>query len=186
MVAGFKKNTKDPLAGAIIRDRKKAPPNNYASKFRIEHIDKVREIMKGGATRHQIINELGITKNTLYTWMHRYPDFARAIRAGDDICDNLVELSLYEKAVGYTWSETVRNKVFNEQGEEVEEVTEIEKQLPPDNSAMIFWLKNRRSHKWKDRHEVTVTQNVNIVTSSELQQLVAQTIDAEYKDVTPP
>ena len=95
------------------------------------------------------------------------------------------ELSLFQKAVGYRWVEEVKTKTFNEVGEEVEEVTQITKQLPPDTTSIAFWLKNRRSHRWKDKHEVTINQNINIVNSNDLHQLVHQTIveDAEYKVV---
>jgi hypothetical protein len=109
-----------------------------------------------------------------------------AFKLGGPIADNRVAVSLYEKAVGYKWEEEIKTTEFNEVGEEVEKITTIQKQIPPDNSAMFFYLKNRRPREWKDKVEITVNQNLNIVSDAELYQLVAdsQAIEGEYREVT--
>ena len=64
------------------------------------------------------------------------------------------------------------------------EKTLLEKALNGDVTSMIFWLKNRRSQQWRDRHEIKqelsgeVTNNINI---KELKQdLLAEVIKAKH------
>ena len=44
-------------------------------------------------------------------------------------------------------------------GVEREHTVIITREVPPDTTAQIFWLKNRRPDLWRDRHE----NDVNIV-----------------------
>lgn len=187
---------KDLLAGAVTigtMETKKISPKTDTNgqvpvvlelKYKQSYVRLVQRLTAGGYTKQEIAQDLGIGQSTLWMWCSKYPDFARAFKVGLDIADDRVEHSLYEKAVGYKWTEETRSKSMNEVGEEVEMMTQITKQLPPDNSAIFFWLKNRRGHRWKDKHEVTVNHNVNLVTNSELNQLVYENIkDGEYKEI---
>ena len=36
------------------------------------------------------------------------------------------------------------------------------KEIPPDVTAAIFWLKNRRPEKWRDRHEFGFEGNIPV------------------------
>ena len=144
-----------------------------------------RKMMMNGATTTEVASALQVSVPTLYKWMHKYDEFAAAFKLGGPIVDNRVEVSLYEKAVGYKWEEEVISKEYDENGEEVEKVTKVQKQIPPDNSAMFFFLKNRRPNKWKDKVEITINQNLNLVSDAELYQLVAdnRVIDGEFTEV---
>lgn len=44
-------------------------------------------------------------------------------------------------------------------------VTEVERYYPPDTTAQIFWLKNRKPRQWRDKREqdIDVTEAVKIV-----------------------
>jgi 5-methylcytosine-specific restriction endonuclease McrA len=39
---------------------------------------------------------------------------------------------------------------------------EVTKQVAPDTTAAIFWLKNRKPHDWRDKKETEVTGNLNV------------------------
>lgn len=39
---------------------------------------------------------------------------------------------------------------------------EVDKQISPDTTAQIFWLKNRKPHDWRDKKETEVTGNLNV------------------------
>jgi len=184
---------KDPLAGVVTVDKRIAIGQtvrrnylgNTATSYRPEYVNIAKKIMRTGATTLELAKDLGVAQSTLFDWCRVHEDFALALRAGNDLADNRMELSLFEKGIGYKWTEKVKSKKLDENGCEVEEITEIDKQLPPDNSAMFFWLKNRRGHRWKDRHEVTVNHQMNIVTTNQLENLIAtHTSDGEYIDVT--
>lgn len=53
--------------------------------------------------------------------------------------------------------------------EEYVEVTEIEEEIPPDTTAMIFWLKNRKPNEWRDKRDIEhsgeITNNVNALNN---------------------
>ena len=58
---------------------------------------------------------------------------------------NGVERSLYSRAVGYSFNS---EKICNKDGE-VTRVPIVE-HVPPDVTAQIFWLKNRKPTEWRD------------------------------------
>ena len=58
-----------------------------------------------------------------------------------------VENALLKRALGYDYEEV---KTETENGV-VTKVTTITKQVVPDVTAQIFWLKNRRPDKWRDK-----------------------------------
>ena len=61
---------------------------------------------------------------------------------------------MYARATGYSYKEIRTTK----QGGKTK--TEIwERYSPPDVTAMIFWLKNRKPYEWRDRREHDVTEN---------------------------
>ena len=74
------------------------------------------------------------------------------LRSGKEVSDERVERSLFARANGYEHDE-VDIRVVS--GEIVQ--TPIRKYYPPDTTAAIFWLKNRRPDLWRDKVEQTIT-----------------------------
>lgn len=111
---------------------------------------------RNGLTEVEIAKELGISKATLNNWKKKYPEFLDSIKKGRLEPDDIVEASLFQKATGYSCKDT---KIFCNDGEIIER--EYEKFYPPDTTACIFWLKNRRPEKWRDRHQQEVTGTIH-------------------------
>lgn len=42
------------------------------------------------------------------------------------------------------------------------EIFQNEREVPPDTTAIIFWLKNRKPEAWRDRQDLNVDNQVNI------------------------
>jgi hypothetical protein len=61
--------------------------------------------------------------------------------------------SLYHRAIGYSYDAV---KIFMHDGKPVE--VPYREHVPPDVAACIFWLKNRRPHLWRDKHDMTVAK----------------------------
>lgn len=77
-----------------------------------------------GLSIEQIAKDLcHVSRSTLHEWMKRFPDISDALKKGGEVPDYAVQNALFEKA------------------------------LNGDVTAMIFWLKNRKPDKWRDRHE---------------------------------
>lgn len=104
---------------------------------------------RDGLTDEQIAHNMGVSRKTLAEWKKKYGDIGDTLKKGKERVDYEVENALLKKALGYT----VKEQKLTKDGE----LIEIEREIPPDTTAQIFWLKNRRPDKWRDKVE-----NVNI------------------------
>ena len=115
----------------------------------------IHELSAAGKNDAQIADILGINVRTLYRYKLQNDKFCHAIKEGKSIIDDLVEQSLLSRALGHTTTET---KVFlDKNGQIISE--EFRKYYPPDPASMIFFLKNRRPEKWRDKIEQEVTMS---------------------------
>ena len=78
---------------------------------------------KEGLTDEQISRNLGISKVTFYKYKASCSELNELLKRSKEVVDYEVENALYKSAIG------------------------------GNVSAMIFWLKNRRPDKWKDKKE---------------------------------
>lgn len=113
---------------------------------------------RSGLTDEQIARNMKISRSTLNDWKQRYPDISDTLKKGKDAVDYEVESNLLKRARGYKYTEEVKQRQFNRSSGQFEMVTvkTIEKTVPPDVTALIFWLKNRRPDLWRDKQEVQV------------------------------
>lgn len=110
-----------------------------------------------GATDAQISKQVGIPLSTLSSWKKQHPSFLEALKASKDVADDMVEIALFQRACGYK-HKAVKH-FFDSKWGEIHTVKYIE-HYPPDTTACIFWLKNRRRDDWRDVHrqEVAVAE----------------------------
>lgn len=64
--------------------------------------------------------------------MNQKPQFLQSLKEAKQAADDLVEASLFHKAIGWNG-------------------------MPSDTTAAIFWLKNRRPAEWREKQEVEHT-----------------------------
>jgi transposase len=136
--------------------RKPGRPTKYDPKKTPELAEKYAA---KGYTKAEIAKTLKISISTLKDWQNQYPAFLAALKRADEIIDDSVEQKLYSRAQGYEYEEIVSEL---RDGEMVE-TKRIRKQLAPDTTAQIFWLKNRRRNQWRDRHDVGITGEVTVL-----------------------
>jgi len=89
-----------------------------------EMIKQAEALAAQGLTMEQIASVLGMGCSTLYEKQNDIPELSEAIKRGR------------HKGVA-----TIANALFN-------------KAKSGDNTAMIFYLKNRAPDEWRDRHEL--------------------------------
>ena len=120
-----------------------------------------------GRTDDQIAEFLEINRDTLYDWKRKYPEFSDALKSGKEEPDDLVEKSLFARATGYTFDseKIVVLSLGQGLGSETERVP-IKEHCPPDVTAQIFWLKNRRPDRWRDKQEVEHTGGISVTLES--------------------
>jgi len=140
--------------------------------------DIILNLYRAGKTDEDIAGYVGVTARTVMAWRQNKPEFLQAVRESKVSANAMVEKSLFQKAMGYTIKET---KVFFDakSGEVVEHI--VDKHIPPDNTAMIWWLKNRAPDLWRDKIEIEANVNVNTITD----WLHAPEDDDDILDVTP-
>jgi hypothetical protein len=61
--------------------------------------------------------------------------------------------------------------VFQFQGQIVR--TETREHVPPDTTAMIFWLKNRRPEQWRDKTEHVIRHEATQMSDDDLARIAA-------------
>lgn len=108
---------------------------------------------RDGLTDEQIAKNMGIRRETLYAWSKKYPNISNTLKRGKEVVDRQVENSLLKRALGYEYTETSEKY---EHGKLTEKKT-TKKQVAPDVTAQIFWLKNRVPDRWKDKQDVQVS-----------------------------
>jgi len=116
---------------------------------------------RDGLTDKEIADKMGITKSTFYVWKKEFSDFSDSLKKGKEVIDYEVEKALIKAACGYMSTEIIRER--DPKNGEMVVVKEVTRFVPPNVTALIFWLKNRRPDKWRDK-----VDNVNIEQDSEL------------------
>jgi len=118
-----------------------------------------------GLSDMKIAEHLDVSLTKLKEWRKEHAELEAAIKAGRDVADGAVAEAMYKLAIGHTiYQDDI--KVID--GEVV--VTRLEKQVSPNATACIFWLKNRHSKLWRDtyRKELTGADGTPFVDLGEL------------------
>ena len=91
---------------------------------------------RDGLTDEQIAKNCGCNAGTLYEWKKKYPEISEALKKGKEVVDYEVENALLQSA------------------------------RDGNTTAQIFWLKNRRPDKWRDKQlEVNSTGDQEALSS---------------------
>jgi hypothetical protein len=120
------------------------------SSFRPEFIEQGKKLAELGATDREIAEFIGVDERTIYRWQHEFPEFCQALKLGKEESDSRVEKSLYRRAVGYSFDAV---KIYADPKSGAEVAVPFVEHVPPDVTACIFWLKNRRRTEWRDKVE---------------------------------
>nr|DAJ35220.1 MAG TPA: terminase small subunit [Caudoviricetes sp.] len=113
---------------------------------------------RDGLTDEQIYINLGISKQSFYKYKEKYVDFFDSLKKGKEVADIEVENALFKRAIGYKYKEVIK-EVKEIDGKKTTYVKEVIKEMPGDVGAQIFWLKNRKSSKWKDKQDIDIEDN---------------------------
>jgi hypothetical protein len=133
------------------------------SKFKQEFVEQARKLALLGATDREIADFFGVCEKTLNTWKLDNEAFLQSLKSGKEAADERVERSLFHRAIGYSHDAV---KIFNNQGAIVTEA--YTEHYPPDTTAALFWLKNRRPAQWRDKQEIEQTLNATIRRAEEM------------------
>ncbi|MDK7910804.1 helix-turn-helix domain-containing protein [Enterococcus faecalis] len=123
-----------------------------------EGLIKIGGWAKDGLTDEQIAQNIGISRSTLNEWKKRFPDIKDTIKRGKEVVDRQVENALFKSAIGYEYTEIT--KELTDSGMKV--TKRVTKQVAPNPTSAIFWLKNRKPDEWRDKKETQVSGEMSV------------------------
>lgn len=139
---------------------------------------------RDGLIDEDIAKKLGVAYSTFRKYRDGHEALSAALKRGKEVADVEVENALFKRAIGYRYDEVTKEagKVLDEESGEwktvMVETKRVTKEVQPDVTAQIFWLKNRRSDKWRDKQEVGHSGSVEVnnplqgLTTEELRKLI--------------
>lgn len=131
-----------------------------------EGLLKIEGWARDGLVDEQIAQNIGIAASTLYEWKKQYPEISEALKKGKEVVDRQVENALLKRALGYQYEETKTEKT-----NEGKKVTVTVKEVVPDTTAQIFWLKNRKPEQWRDKQQI---EHSGGIRSEKLSDIISQ------------
>lgn len=130
---------------------------------------------RDGLTDKDISKNMRIGVSTLKEWKGRFPEIQDALKQGKDAADRVVENALYKSACGYTMKirKPVKVKLVDYDpatGKKIREAetwqaVEEEIHVPAQVTAQIFWLKNRKPDKWREKNDLTLLPSNGVLES---------------------
>lgn len=112
-----------------------------------ENLEKVANWAANGCTNDEIARNMGVGRTTFYSWLKAHPDVSDAVKRGRALAREAVENALFKRAVGYVTVEVT--EAVDGDGRTVRRT--VTRELPPDTTAIIFYLKNRMPERYSDR-----------------------------------
>ena len=133
----------------------------YPAVYTPRRAEAARKLVELGANDFEISQVLGVSPTTIIHWRAKHPEFAEALRFRDEngtFADDRVKRSLMHKATGYSYHS---EKIFYDREAGVVRVPVVE-HVPPSDTAMIFYLKNRDPERWSDRREASTPERPRV------------------------
>jgi len=127
------------------------------TKYKEEYNEQAEKLCKLGATDQELADFFEVDVSTINNWKIDFPQFFESIKKGKILADSNVAERLYQRALGFE-HDSEEIKVTDGQVVRVP----IRKIYPPDPTAAIFWLKNRRPKEWRDKQEIEQSGGLTI------------------------
>jgi len=149
-------NMKNILNENEVNIKRRKPGGGRKSKYN-EGMNKiVKSLTAKGCTDKQLAIFFGVDERTITNWKKQFPLFFLSLKTGKKMIDAEVEASLFQRAIGYSLPDV---HISSYEGEIT--ITPIVKHFPPDTTAQIFWLKNRKPKQWRDKQDINLSGEVN-------------------------
>lgn len=138
-----------------IEEVYKLPKNNYWDTRIKPRLDEVRKWCAEGFTETQIALKLGMSPGVFSKYKLAIPVLKDLVGRGRTEATHNVENSLYKLCMGYRYTRT--KTVDGPQGTKDETIEEV---VPPNVTAIQYFLNNRASDRWRSSAQAGNTTNV--------------------------
>lgn len=127
----------------------------YEAWIKPEGIILIKGWKMDGLTNEQVAHNIGITRETLNQWRHRFPDIDDALKMYAEVADRIVENALFEKAKsGHL-------------------------------GAICFFLKNRKPDVWRETKDTTLETEIKKLQADKLKEEIEKLKKANSDIETP-
>lgn len=167
------------------------------AKYSKKIVDAICSLIKADSyTIAEICKNVGISKDTYYSWLKAKPDFSDAIKRAESefTQDILVECkrSLRKLITGYTAQERHTIMVDSKEIDEktgkpkpkIKEQKVVDKHFQPNLGAIIHFQTNQDPDNWKNKHstEITGKDGKDLIPARNLTKKEAQELLKELDD----
>lgn len=141
------------------------------------HVPWAVSLARRGCSSAEIAHAFGVSERTLYRWQNAHEEFCHALKESKSRADEVVVTSLYDRACGRSKKIVKKRRDVIDPNGNKQTLTEVtEETLPPDTTAMIFWLKNRQPELWRDKPIQDDTDTAVLKAAKELVSSVPSAI----------
>jgi len=120
---------------------------------------RAQKLAQDGLMEDEIAKQLGVSVATFATYKNLYPEFLYALKQGKAPIDDAVESALLRSATGYDLDYV--EEELDASGKVVK-TKRGSTHVKPNPTSMIFFLKNRRPDKWRDKQEIEHSGEIKI------------------------
>ena len=145
-------------------------PSGRPSRYKKEYAEQARKLCLLGYKDTQLADFFEIQESTLNNWKKKHPEFMESLKAGKDLADVEVADTLYNRALG-------KVKVSEDKISNSGELIKTERELAPDVTSMIFWLKNRQPELWRDKKEEAPRDSLEPIGKVQIEVVGANSIN---------
>lgn len=129
---------------------KRGRKDAYETKIK-PRFEEIREWLINGASNDNIINNLGIHKDTFYKYVNEKTEFSELLKNGRIAIVAQLRSALIKKAMGFEYQESkIIEKEDPDTGEKVRTVETYNKKSLPDVAALNLCLKNYDALNWSN------------------------------------
>lgn len=130
------------------------PPSKYEEWTTENGLTLIRKWAREGFSEKQIAGKMGVSFQSVYTWKKKCPELVQALKEKQEVHTAHAETALVKSCTGYyVWEEKWR---AGEDGE-MYPCEKYKKWVPPNVTALIFYLKNRGNGRWADKVEQEIS-----------------------------
>lgn len=124
---------------------------------------RITQWFREGATDKEVaVKHMGIGRTTFYRWIKESEALKAAVEEGKKPVIAIVENALIKSTTGYD----VMEGRINANGEKIM----VKKHIPPNITAIIFYLKNRDPKRWRDKWDFEIENSVVPVIKNDIKE----------------
>lgn len=125
---------------------------------------------RDGYTDQDIAKNMGIADSTFSEWKLKFPEIVEALKNGRKPVIVEVEDTFYEKKLkGYFVDEEIMEITEHPNGQKTKHKKVQKRWIPPDTTAMIFYLKCRKPQQYNDKLALSAD---NEATNGKMDELI--------------